>query len=135
MNVEKNIQDNLNLLALIVFASFCVQLILQILNSILTALHALAKVALISCIGQVFTLIAILVLKYSITSSLFYLVIILTFTPILIQLLASIYFFSTSYKSFIPKFKKVDFNFAKDLLKIGGFFFYSTRFPFIISNG
>jgi O-antigen/teichoic acid export membrane protein len=124
LNVEKNIQDNLNLLAFIVFSSFCIQLILQILNSILTALHALAKVALVSCIGQVCTFIAILVLKYSITSSLFYLVIILTFTPILIQLLASIYFFSTSYRSFIPKFKNIDFNFARDLLKIGGLFFF-----------
>jgi O-antigen/teichoic acid export membrane protein len=124
LNVEKDIDINLNLVALIVFGSFCIQLVLQILNSVLTAFHALAKVALISCIGQVCTLVAILILKNTISSSFLYLVIILTVTPILIQFLASIYYYTSSYKSFVPKFKMVDFSFAKNLLKIGGLFFF-----------
>jgi O-antigen/teichoic acid export membrane protein len=124
LNVNSDVGANLNVLALIVFGSFCIQLILQILNSILTAFHALAKVSLVSCLGQLCTLAAILILKSTVNSSLFYLVIILTFTPILVQLLATIFYFSKTYKLFIPSFKMVDFGFAKDLLKIGGLFFF-----------
>ncbi|MFV5698719.1 lipopolysaccharide biosynthesis protein [Flavobacterium sp. ZT3R17] len=124
LNVKNDVGTNLNVLALIVFSSFCIQLILQILNSILTAFHALAKVSLVSCIGQVCTLAAILLLKSTISSSLFYLVIILTFTPILVQLFATGYYFTKTYKFFIPSFKMIEFKFAKDLLKIGGLFFF-----------
>jgi O-antigen/teichoic acid export membrane protein len=124
LNVNSDLVANLNILALIVFGSFCIQLILQILNSVLTAFHAIAKVSLVSCIGQICTLVAILILKNTVNSSLLYLIIILTFTPILVQLLATVYYFSKTYKSFIPNFKMVEFRFAKDLLKVGGLFFF-----------
>ncbi len=124
LNVKDDIGANLNVLALIVFGSFCIQLILQILNSILTAFHALAKVSLVSCIAQVFTLLGILILKSTVSSSLLFLVIILTFTPVLIQFLASVYYFCTSYKAFFPRAKMVNFKLANDLLKVGGLFFF-----------
>ncbi|WPV02342.1 oligosaccharide flippase family protein [Mucilaginibacter sp. cycad4] len=114
----------LNTIVIIIFASFCVQLILQILSSVLTALHAIAKISVINAIGQLGCLISIYILTKRTEGSLLNLVMALTLIPIVVQVIATIYYFNVRYVELKPSLKLVDFKFAKSLLSLGGAFFF-----------
>lgn len=115
--------NNLNDIALIVFGCFCLQFVVQIINTVLTAFHAPSKVSLINLIGQLAIVIIIYILTKNTTGSLLYLAIVLAGAPILIQFIAGIWYYNTDYKVVAPKFKAIDFKYVKELLSIGGAFF------------
>lgn len=115
--------DNLNQLALIVFGCFCLQFIVQIINTVLTAFHAPSKVSLINLIGQVVIVIVIYILTTNTKGSLLNLVIVLAGVPILIQFLAGLWYYNTDYKIVAPSFKAINFGYMKDLLRTGSIFF------------
>jgi O-antigen/teichoic acid export membrane protein len=114
---------DLSRLALLVFSLFCLQFVIQIINSVLTACHLVAKVSLILLIGQIIMLIAIYCLIRFTQSSLLLLVLINGATPVIIQLLASIWYYRHELKYFAPSFKLIDFNCTRELLSLGGLFF------------
>jgi len=116
--------NNLNLIALIILGSFCVQFILQTFSSVLTAFHAISKISVIYGIGQLGCLIGVLLLKKFTGGSLLYLVLVFTGIPIIVQFTATIWYFKTKYALFAPSFKMIDFTHAKDLLTTGGMFFF-----------
>jgi O-antigen/teichoic acid export membrane protein len=116
--------SELNAVVIIIFASFCIQLILQILSSVLTALHAIAKISVINAIGQLGCLISIFILTRETNGSLLYLVVTLTLIPIIVQIIATIYYFKGKYVQFKPSLRLIDFKFAKSLLSLGGAFFF-----------
>ncbi|WP_295654511.1 oligosaccharide flippase family protein [uncultured Mucilaginibacter sp.] len=121
----KNIQGcNLNTIALIVFGAFCVQFVVQIISSVLAAFHDMSKTSLIYAIGQFGSLIGIYILTKFTTGSLLYLVILLTVFPLLVQIVASVWYFKTKYAQYAPNYKTVHIAYAKSLLSIGGAFFF-----------
>jgi len=124
LNVHGVSTGNLNTIALIIFGSFCMQFVLQVISSILTAFHAIAKVSLIYTIGQFGCLISIYALTRLTNGSLLYLVISLTCVPLLVQFGATIYYFKKLYPRFMPSYKVVDIKYAKILLGVGGVFFF-----------
>jgi len=109
---------------LIATGFFCIQFVLQPINSILIATQQPFKSSLILLAGQFITLIATYVLIKSTSSNLLILVIAVSGAPIFALLLASLYFFITSFKSFIPKLKFIDFKSAKNLLSLSTAFFF-----------
>jgi len=115
--------DNLNHLALIVFGLFCVQFVTQIINVILTAMHAPAKVSLMYVVGQFCTIIIIYILTKNTSGSLNYLVLVLGGMPVFVQILTSVIYFNSSYKNISPSLKLVDFKYSRELLSLGGVFF------------
>ncbi|MDO3626112.1 lipopolysaccharide biosynthesis protein [Mucilaginibacter sp. BT774] len=120
LNAQSN---NLTELALIVFGFFCLQFVSQIISTVLTAFHAPAKSSLISVIGQLLVLGIIFALTKTTKGSLLYLGLTLAGIPVVVQILASIWLYSTEYKIVAPSFKAVNFKYVKDLLGIGGVFF------------
>jgi len=123
LNVPANETVDLSLDALIVVGLFCIQFVVQLINIILTACHAPAKVNLITFIGQIISLIIIYVLTKTTTGHLTYLILVLAGIPVMIQLVASIWLFKYNYKQFTPSFKFIDFKYSKSLLTLGGMFF------------
>lgn len=115
--------NDLNDIALIIFGCFCVQFVVQIINTVLTAFHAPSKVSLINVAGQLVSVVIIYILTKNTTGSLIYLAIVLAGVPILIQFLAGVWYYNTDFKIVAPNFKKIDFKYLKDLLSIGGAFF------------
>ncbi|HJP62397.1 MAG TPA: oligosaccharide flippase family protein [Mucilaginibacter sp.] len=115
--------DNLNQLAIIVLSCFCLQFVVQIINTVLTAFHSPSKVSLISLVGQVIIVIVIFVLTKTTKGSLISLAIVLAGVPIVVQFLAGLWYYNTDYKMVAPKFKAIDFKYVKELLGIGGVFF------------
>ena len=114
---------NLGQLTLILVGFFCIQFVAQLINTVLTASHKPAKVSLINLIGQIISLVAIYELKIHTQGSLLSLVLALAGIPILILVIANIWFYNTGYKKIAPKFSAIKLKYAKELLNTGGVFF------------
>lgn len=108
---------------IITILSFCLQFMLQPINSILIATHQPFKSSLILLTGQVLTYIFTYLLTMYTHANLHLLVLIVGGVPVLILFMANIFLFSTSLKAFTPKFNSIYFSRAKELLNIGGVFF------------
>lgn len=123
LNIPASVLVDIHLVVLLVFCSFCVQFVVQLINTILLAVHESAKSAFIAFLGQLSILIAIVIIKRFVEGSLSNLVLILTGTPVFVLLIASTFIFRTKLKNIAPSFKSIDFSYAKKVLGIGGVFF------------
>jgi len=115
--------QSLNDVALIVVGFFCISFVFQLINTILTANHKPAIASLIGFVGSFFSLVVVFLLTKSTDSSLINLVLVLAGIPLIVQILYTIFLFKTRLKIISPKFKLIDFKYAKELLSIGGVFF------------
>ena len=123
LNVAGSQSGNLNNLSLIVLGIFCIQFVIQLINVVLMASHATAKIGLITFISQLISLVFIYILTKTTSGSLLLLVLALAVIPLIVSLISSIYLFRTKYKSIAPGFYSVNLKQAKGLLKLGGIFF------------
>lgn len=123
LNIPITLNENVQMLLLTVIGAFCLQFVLQIINTILTALHEPAMAGLIAFFGQLGLLITIFILKSFVSGSLQILVIALTFVPIFILIISSVILFKTRLIDVKPSFKHIDFKYIKEILNIGGAFF------------
>lgn len=123
LNIHNQNALDLNLLALIVFGSFCIQFILQTISNVLTALHLPGKVAVINFVGQLISFLVIFLLTKTTKGSLLYLTVALTTIPLFVLLVATVYFFKTKFKEYSPNIRLVSFKHLKELFGIGGIFF------------
>jgi len=124
LNIPSSLTYNIRPVVLIVLVCFCVQFVIQILNTLLNATHQPSRSSLIAFIGQLATLIFIYFLTRYGSGNLFTLVGILAGVPIIIMFVSGLYLFNTSLNGFAPKLKNVDFTFAKNLINTGGAFFF-----------
>ncbi|RFZ85752.1 hypothetical protein DYU05_09200 [Mucilaginibacter terrenus] len=124
MRVPATVNFDVWSVLVITLASFCIQFVLQPVNSILTATHQPFKVSVITLMGQALTYLAIWLLSLWSKENLYLLVLITSGTPVLVLLVANLYLFATSLKSFIPRVKGIYLNNAKSLLTVSGAFFF-----------
>ena len=124
LNIPNTVPDNIENILLIVLCSFCFQFIAQLINTVLTAMHEPAMAGLISFFGQLGVLLAIVVLKITVEGSLRVLVIALTAIPICVLIIANLYFYNSKLKNIAPSFKDINFGYIKDVLNVGGVFFF-----------
>ncbi|HEK19790.1 MULTISPECIES: lipopolysaccharide biosynthesis protein [unclassified Mucilaginibacter] len=123
LNVPTNELPNLNHLVAIIFIFFCLQFIVQLINTVLTANQKPALPALVNVLGQAVTIISVVILTNFTAGSLTYLVYVVTGIPLIVLLFASFYFYSGDYSSLSPTFKSVKYKYARQLLSAGGAFF------------
>jgi O-antigen/teichoic acid export membrane protein len=114
---------DLNNLVLLIFGFFCIQFVLQLINTVLTANQEPAKTGVINFIAQLLTFIAILILAKYTTGSLNLLVWAFAGIPLLVLLFGSIWFYNHNYKPVAPSFKLIKLSSAKQLLATGSTFF------------
>ncbi|MBS1502350.1 MAG: oligosaccharide flippase family protein [Bacteroidetes bacterium] len=123
LNIPREITYSIWPVIVITMGTFCIQFVLQPVNSILTATHDPFKSSLILLFCQCLTLVTVFILTKTTQGSLMILVIAATGAPVLVFLIANIYLFGTSLKSLKPRFSAIDFSSAKSLLNVGGVFF------------
>jgi len=123
LNIPATLTLDIGTIILIVLGSFCLQFVAQIITTILAATQQTGNTAIISFIGQLLVLLSILLLKKLVPGNLMNLVLILAGMPLLVMILASIYLYRTSLRSFMPSVRDIDFRYAKPLLGLGGVFF------------
>lgn len=123
LSLPQSMEKEVSELAMLIFTYFCFQFVFRVINTILTADQQPAKASMIDMLGQLFALLAIFLLTRFTEGSLIYLGLSVGIAPVLVLLAANIYFFKTKFKDYIPSFKFVRRDYAKDIMKLGAKFF------------
>jgi O-antigen/teichoic acid export membrane protein len=112
----------LNQLALIMFGFFCLQFVVQLINTVLTANQQPAISALLNVTGQALMLLAIFVLTQLKQGSLTDLLLVMAGIPLLVLIVASNWFYKGNYKIMAPSWQAVNLKYAKEMLGSGSAF-------------
>lgn len=123
LNVSESMSSEISSLAAIVFTYFCLQFIFRIITTLILANQDPAKSSLIDVLGQVLSLIFIIILVKTTQGSLIKLGIAFCSSPILVLVGANLFFFKGVLKKYRPSFSKIKFSYAKDLFNLGVVFF------------
>lgn len=122
-NVEVIDPAELTAVASIVFGFFFLQFVLKLVGTVLTADQLPALASTFGPLGNAVSLLLILVVKQYSQGSLIYLSLIFSIVPVVVLIVASVYFYNSKYKNIAPSPKFVDFQYAKELLNLGVKFF------------
>jgi O-antigen/teichoic acid export membrane protein len=123
LNVSESMRSEVSSLAVIVFTYFCLQFVLRIITTLILANQQPAKSSLIDVLGQIFSLIFIIILVKTTEGSLIKLGIAFCVSPILVLVGANLFFFNGVFKKYRPSFSKIKFQYAKGLFNLGLVFF------------
>ncbi len=123
LNVSETMQSEISILAVIVFTYFCLQFVLRIITTLLIADQQPAKSSVIDLLGQIFSLVFIVILVITTEGSLVKLGIALCVSPLLVLIGANLFFFKGSLKKYRPSLSTVKFSYAKGLFNLGVIFF------------
>lgn len=123
LNVSENLKFDISVLVIIVFTYFCLQFVLKIITTLITADQQPAKSSLIDLAGQIISLTFIFILVKTTEGSLINLGIGLCVSPVLVLAFANIVFFRGTFKKYSPKFHSIKFSYAKELFNLGIIFF------------
>jgi len=123
LNVSESMQAEVSTLAVIVFTYFCLSFVLRIITTILLADQQPAKSSFVDLLGQVLSLIVILILVKTTQGSLIKLGIALCVSPLLVLIGANLFLFKGFYKKYRPSISHVRFSYAKGLFNLGLMFF------------
>ncbi len=123
LNVSPLIGAELSHLVLYVFIFFCLRFIFNLISVVLYANQSPALNNLMGPLGSTISFIGILILTKTITSSLFWVAMILSVSPLLILILFNFILFNTKYKAIKPSLSSVNFKYANSLLGLGFQFF------------
>lgn len=123
LNVPQEMRAEVSILALMVFTYFSLNFVLKIITTLLIANQEPSLSALMSLLGQILSLIAIFILVNTTQGSLLYLGAVFCFSPIVILIIASFFFYNGRYKNYKPSFSTINFPYAKSLFNLGVIFF------------
>jgi|APEBP8051072266_1049373.scaffolds.fasta_scaffold00926_12 O-antigen/teichoic acid export membrane protein len=120
---DTSLNENLNIVATIVFTTFGLTFVLQLINTILNANQQPSKAAFNELLGKALGFIIILILLQTTNGSIVNLSLALSVSPVVVLALVSIFFFNGEYKNYKPTLSYVDFSKTGILLKLSVKFF------------
>ena len=123
LNVSEIYNDDIQNAMAILIACFCLQMIVNVFTSVVASFQKTALASLFSVFGNILSLIAIYVLTKIGSPSLLKLAVAISTTPIVIIIIASIYFFKTKFINVAPSFRFVNFSLCRDIFTLGAKFF------------
>lgn len=123
LNSPAGMAGELSTLALLVFVFFCLQFVLQLITTIITANQQPAKASFFNFLGSLFSLVVIFILTKTTSGNLIYLGLSLGVTPVLVLSASSLWFYTHAYKKYAPALKYVKFDYARNLMSLGVKFF------------
>ncbi len=123
LNTPKEMIHELTILSSIVFGFFFLRFVLKLIGIVLYADQRPAVANSFGPIGNLLVLIIIFVLTKTTDGSLVVLGWTLSLIPVLVLIIASIYFYQTDYKKIAPSVEYVKFSYSKDLFTLGVKFF------------
>lgn len=121
---DPGLQNELGVLALIVFSFFCLSFIFKLISTILIADQQSAKASLFDLYANVLALLFIIILTNLTRGSLVYIGTIFSGMPVFVFFVSSLWLFNGKYKYYKPSIKFVDFSKARDLFSLGLKFFF-----------
>ena len=109
----------------------CIQMIVNVLTSVVAAFQRVAFSSLFSVIGQIFSFIIIVILTKTTPPSLIGLAFAYSSVPVVVFIVASIVLYSGQYRKIAPNFKLVDKTLLKDIFTLG-FKFFILNIQYIV---
>jgi O-antigen/teichoic acid export membrane protein len=122
-NTPDNLSSPIKTVVYLVMILVCISFVVQLLHTILTAVHLNYKANLVNTFCLLFSLIVLSAFYYFSESNLVLLVVALGFASLLATLFFSVYYFFNDLKKYRPSFNKIDFKTSKSLISVGGMFF------------
>ena len=123
LNAPSDMAEELRMLALIVFVFFCLQFVLKLITTIITANQQPAKASVFDLIGSLISVSVIYILTKTTEGNLIYLGTVFSFTPVLVLAASSIWFFNRKYRKYAPSISYIKFRHSRDLMNLGVKFF------------
>ncbi|EON75602.1 O-antigen flippase Wzx [Lunatimonas lonarensis] len=123
LKVSEDMRREVSTLAVIVFTYFCLQFVLKVINTLLTADQQPAKASLIDLLGQMISLAIIAILVITTEGSLVNLGLALCLAPIVVLILANVYLFKGKYRLYSPRISAINVSESKGLFNLGFIFF------------
>jgi len=114
----------LSLVVKTVMLLFCINLVVKVLGSIFYSLQSPFVTSFIDLIAKVFSYIALLLLNSGNEMNVLSVTFIVSATPIIIYVFASIVFFSTKYKAMRPALSDIELSRFRELMGLGSSFFF-----------
>ena len=121
--VSSFLNDRLIDVVRIVIICFAIQMVLKTQTTVLYALQKSALANFIDAVGQVLSLLGILILSKLTFPSLSSLAWVICCSPLLVLFLYTLYVYIYRYKNISPSFSCIKAVYAKDILSLGGSFF------------
>lgn len=123
INIPAVLNNEVKMLASIIITYFCLQFIFQIIKTILIADQKPAIASLIDLVGQIVSLLIIFILTLVTKGSLILLGFAIGVFPVVVLVIANIYFFSGKYEAYKPELKSVKNEYRNELMGLGLKFF------------
>jgi O-antigen/teichoic acid export membrane protein len=133
LNAPSSMRGELTILIKWIISLFCIQFILKLITSIMQAFQMPAFSSFVIMLGQLFSFFVIYVLiKFNVNATLIDLGIIISISPVLILLISTIILYNGKLKEYKPSILFFDFKCAKEMLSLGGKFFFIQLTSIII---
>ena len=123
LNIDSSYNPELKQVLSILVACFSVQMIVNVLTSVVAAFQQVSLSASFPMIGNFIALILIWILSYACDSSLLLLSVVMSVSPILVSIIASFILYNGIYKKVAPSVKEIKMEYVKDLWGLGAKFF------------
>lgn len=123
LNISAKYSESLLVSISIIIVYFCINFILNTINTVILAEQRPADASLRQFIQQLVSLVIIYLLTKFTVGNLVYLCLALCMAPLLVVTLFNVTLFNGRYKYMCPKLRMVDFKVAPSLLKLGVQFF------------
>ena len=123
LNVSEIYNTEIQKVMSVLVLCFCLQMIINVLSSVIAAFQKVALSSVFPVIGNFFSLIVIYLFTKLYPPSLLRLAVVISVMPILVGVVASVILFSSQFKKVAPSFKLIDRMYIKDLFSLGLRFF------------
>jgi len=123
LNVSPDLANELSILVLVVFVFFALRFIFNLIGIVLIADQKPAINNSFGVISNLLALIIIFILTKTTSGSLLYLGLVLSVTPVIVLIFASLIFYKGSYRFCCPSVKYVKFKYFNKLANLGFKFF------------
>lgn len=133
LNANYHSREELSSLSFLLFLSFCLRFVLNIMSTVLTSMHKQYYSPLFDLISQVISfLVTCIVIFLFEKTSLQSVLLVVSFVPIIVLLFFNIYFFSGKFSNIRPVINLFKWNIVKDIMGIGFKFFVLQIITLII---
>ncbi len=123
LNCSPDLFNEISTLVVFIVGSFCMQFVLTLMKTILSADQKTAMGEVIDLSGKILSFSIVIILLNTTSNSLLYMGIGLSISPLLMSLLATFYFFNGKYKHVRPSYKLIHFESIKGIVNLGIKFF------------
>lgn len=123
LNISSDYQGILITASRIVVVTFCVSIVLKLIQNVFQAYQMTAAASAVDTVSQILSLALIYVLTKTTFPNLNYLALVFCGAPIVVYIVYSIFLYIGKFKQVAPSLFSIDFKYTKDLFSLGGQFF------------